>query len=212
VTWDAVSVLLVCTGLAQCHPVTTSRTVALVPHFEKPLGQHILRWLEPMIAEVFRPAGLSLAWYENRRDAPANSARTLDVWFHGNCWPTPARVSRGSPLDSLRMGWVLSRDGRIAEDVNVDCAVVMQLAANAQTITTNRPLLDCVFLRLMEHVVAHELLHVLLMSASHGGSEFSRPQMAASDWRQIGRLTDVEVHLLRELYGSEAPVAWTQNR
>jgi len=88
VTWDAVSVLLVCTGLAQCHPVTT--TVALVPHFEKPLGQHILRWLEPMIDKVFRPAGLSLAWYENRRDAPANTARTLDVWFHGNCWPTPA--------------------------------------------------------------------------------------------------------------------------
>jgi hypothetical protein len=80
----------------------------------------------------------------------------------------------------------------------------MQLAANAQTITTNRPLLDCVFLRLMEHVVAHELLHVLLMSARHGGSEFSRPQMAASDWSRIGRLTDVEVHLLRQLYGVSA--------
>ena len=95
-----------------------------------------LRWLEPMIDEVFRPAGLSLAWYENHRDTPANPAPTLDVWFHGNCCPTPARVSRGSPLDSLRMGWVLSRDGRIAEDVNVDCALVMQLA-NAQIITTN---------------------------------------------------------------------------
>jgi hypothetical protein len=164
-----------------------------------------------MLEEVFRPAGLSVAWYENRRYAPANTARILDVWFHGNCWPMPAEVPRGSPLQSLRMGWVLSRDGRIAEDINVDCAVVLHLAANAQTIATNRPLLDLVFLRLMEHVVAHELLHVLLMSASHGGTEFSRPRLAASDWRRIGRLTDVEVHLLRQLYWSRAP-AWTQNR
>jgi hypothetical protein len=212
VTRDAVFVLLVCTGLAQGHPLTTSATIALVPHFEKPSGRHILHQLAPMVAEVFRPAGLSLEWYENPRAAPANTARTLDVWFHGNCWLMPAEVFWNSPPASLRLGWVVSRGGHIAADINIDCAVVMQLAAKAQTVTTNRPLLGLVFLRLMERVVAHELLHVLLMSASHGDSELRRPQMSASDWRRIGCLTDAEVQLLRKFYRPEAPVAWTQNR
>jgi hypothetical protein len=186
--------------------------VALVAHFEKPFERAILHQLAPMIAEVFRPAGLSLEWYESRRAVPTNTLRTVDLWFHGTCVPIPAQVPWNSPLNALRLGWVVSRDGRIGDEINVNCAVVMQLAANAQTITTNRPLFGLVFVRLMEHVVSHELLHVLLMHAAHGTSEFSRPHLRASDWRRLGGLTDAEVELLRRLYVAEATVVWTQKR
>ena len=210
-TRDAVFVLLVWSSLGRGQPVTTSATVALVPHFEKPFGRETLHQLVPMIAEVFRPAGLSLEWYENQRAPPVNPSRTLDVWFHGNCLPMP-RMSWGSPVNSLRLGWVFSRQGRIADEIHIDCGVVMQLAANSQTGIANRPLLGLVFQRLLEHVVAHELLHVLLMSGNHGASEFSRPHMDSSDWRRVGHLTDAEVQLLRQLYRPDAPVVWTQNR
>jgi hypothetical protein len=204
--------LLVCSGLAPGHPLTTDATVALVAHFERPPGQHILYWIAPIIAEVFRPAGLSLEWYATRDAAPENAARTLDVWFHGDCRPTAAREFWSPSLDSVHLGWVLSHDGHIAEDIFVDCAVVMQFAAEARSRTTNRALSDVMFLRLVERVVAHELLHVLLMSAVHGASDFTSPRLHASDWRRIGRLTHAEVQSLRRLYGPEASVAWAQNR
>jgi hypothetical protein len=212
VTRDAVFMLLVCSSLAPGCSLTTNANVALVPHFERPLGEHILPWIAPMIAEVFRPAGLSFEWYKNRDAAPANAARTLDVWFHGDCWPMAARKPWGSPLDSVRLGWVHSQNGHIAEDIIVNCALVMQFAAEARSATTNRAVLDLVFLRLVERVVAHELLHVLLMSASHGSSDFSSPRMQVSDWRRIGRLTHTEVQSLRQLYGPQASVAWAQNQ
>jgi hypothetical protein len=165
-----------------------------------------------MIAEVFHPAGLSLEWYKSRDAAPANAARTLDVWFHGDCWPIPAREFWRSPLNSVRLGWVHSQNGHIAGDISVDCAVVMQLVAEARSATTNRAVLDLVLLRLVERVVAHELLHVLLMSASHGSSDFSSPRLQISDWGRIGRLTHAEIQSLRQLYGPQASVAWAQNR
>jgi hypothetical protein len=164
-----------------------------------------------MVAEVFRPAGISLEWYKSRGAAPANAARTLDVWFQGDCWPMTVRAFWGPRLDSVRLGWVLSQDGHIAGHIIIDCALVMQFAAEAQSAPENRAVLDVVFLRFVERVVAHELLHVLLMSASHSSSDFSSPRMHASDWRRIGHLTQAEVQLLRRLYGPGASVAWTQN-
>jgi hypothetical protein len=212
VTRDAVFMLLVCTGLGTGRLLATSATVALVPHFETPLGQQILPWIAPTIAEAFQPAGLSVEWYKNRDAAPGNAARTVDVWFRGDCWPMTARNFRGSSWNSIRLGWVRSQNGHIGDDINVDCAAVMQLAAEARSATTNRALLDVVLLRLVEHVVAHELLHILLMSASHGHSDFSSPHMQASDWRRIGRLTHAEVQSLRKSYGPEASVTWAQHR
>jgi hypothetical protein len=207
-----VFVLFVCGVLAQGRPSKTSATIALVPHFEMPSGDRLIHWLAPMIAQVFRPAGLSLEWYDNREAVPANIVRTLDVSFHGTCWPMSARSSRISSLSFGRLGWVFSHDGQIADEVAVDCAQVMHLAADARNTTTDGPLLELVYLRLMERVMAHELLHVLLLSRGHGRSEFSRPRMQASDWRGIGHLTTSELRSLRQLYGPEAPVAWTENR
>jgi hypothetical protein len=164
-----------------------------------------------MIADVFRPAGLSLEWYGSPQDVPANTAHTIDVWFHGSCWPMTIRAW-STPLDAARLGWVVALNGHIPETIAVDCAQVMHLAADAKNANTNKALLDVAFLRLMERVVTHELLHVLLMTRGHGSSEFSRPRMQASDWRAMGHLTTSEIRSLRQLYGPEAPVAWTENR
>src|SRR5215831_1560441 len=125
-TRGAVFMLLTCSGLASGSPLTTSATVALVPHFQKPPGEQLLHWIAPMIAEVFRPAGLSVEWYQDRDLSPPNAARTLDVWFRGDCRPMAAREVWNSRSQSDRLGWVHSRNGRIDDDIVVDCARVLQ--------------------------------------------------------------------------------------
>jgi len=189
----------------------TNTTVALVAHFEGPSGQQVLHWIAPMIAEVFRPAGLSLEWYTAPDGVPANAARTLAVWFHGDCWPMAAGEFQRLLPAPVRLGWVLSHDGHIGADIEVDCTLVMRVAAEAQS-STNRTLSCAAFLRLMERVVSHELMHVLLMSAGHGTSDCTRARLQPSEWRRIGHLTHSELDLLRELYNPEASVVWAPTR
>lgn len=210
-TRHAVYMLLVCTGVAPSHPLMTNTTVALVAHFERSSGQRVLHWIGPMIAQVFRPAGLSLEWYTSPDDVPANAARTLAVWFHGDCWPMAAPEFQGLLRTPVRLGWVLSHDGHIGADIEVDCALVMRVAAEAQS-GTNGALPCAAFLRLMERVVSHELMHVLLMSPGHGTSDCTRAHLQPSEWRRIGRLTHAEVDLLRKLYRPEALVVWAPTR
>jgi hypothetical protein len=199
VTRHAVSLLFLCAGLAFGGSFPDA-TVALVAHFETSSGPRILVRIAAETAAFFRPAGLSLEWYPSREAAPANAARTLDVWFHGDCWP-PDWQSSGMPPGSTRLGWVRSEHGRIVREISVDCSLVMRFAAAARHSSTSSTLLDLVYTRFMERVVGHELLHVLLMSPQHGRSDFTRPRLYASDWRRIGSLTRAEVQSLRQRYG-----------
>jgi len=207
----AAYMLLLCRSLAPGRPLTATTSVALIAHFERPPGQHLLNWIAPTIAEVFRPAGLSLAWHTAPENVPVKAARTLHVWFHGDCWPMAALEFRGSSHARVRLGWVLSHDGHIGPDIEVDCALVMQVAAAAQS-STNRMLSYVAYLRIMERVVSHELMHVLLMSAGHGVSDCTRARLEASEWRRIGHLTQAEANILQELYGPKESVLWGLTR
>jgi hypothetical protein len=193
--------LLLCAGVAPGSSFPTDATIALVPHFDATPVPEILRQIAPPIAAAFRPAGLSVEWYPSRAAAPANAARTLDIWFHGDCQPLSGPMVEPRLQGVLRLGWVHSDHGRIAGEIVIDCPLVMGFAIHARNASTTTPQLSLVYERLLERVVGHELLHVLLMTATHGKSDFTHAQLYASDWRRNGQLTHAEIQSLRQWYG-----------
>lgn len=191
--------LFICAGVAPGSLFSADATIALVTHFETDSGPEILRQIAAPIAAAFRPAGLSIEWYPSRDAAPASAARTLDVWFHGDCSSSidrPVEAAHGT----IRLGWVHSDHGRIAGEITVDCPLVRGFAAQARSVSGSVPQLSLMYTRFLERVVGHELLHVLMMSGAHGKSDFSHAQLYASDWRRAGELTHAEIQSLRQWY------------
>jgi hypothetical protein len=200
VTPYAVFLLLAPGALASDGTLTTTHaTVALIAQFESPSDKTLLVWIAPVVEEIFRPAGLSIRWYETREAAPADAARILDVRFHGDCRPITSQAGSNVATQSRRLGWVFTHNGEIADEIIISCGALRQFAVEAQDGTASRPFFNLALVRLEARVIAHELLHVLLMSGYHGDSDFTSAHLYHSDWRRVGRLTDREAESLRRL-------------
>ena len=200
-TRHAVSVVLVCAGIAASRPAPGATKVALIGHFDQSPGAHLLRWIAPAVARIFRPGGVALDWYADRGSVPDSTGAVLDVWFHGDCRRSETSAQLDAPAYPVRLGWVVAVDGRIGHDISIDCTAIMRVAGEAAVSAMHRGLLDAIFVRLLERVLGHEVLHVLLGSAGHGTSELTLARIEPGVWEQVGRLTPAEIREIRELYG-----------
>jgi len=172
--------------------------LTVVVDFEGPHSDHSVREMKREVEDIMKQSGLHLDWRARQdalRDAPAN---LIVVRFKGRCVlePVPMLYDERGPF-----AFAYSSDGEMLPFAEVDCNHV---AASVQSAMSGddyaRP--DYLMGRALGRVVAHELVHVITRSASHGDDGVTRPALSGKEL--IGaplRLSRSDVERLRSAAG-----------
>jgi hypothetical protein len=172
--------------------------LTVVVDFEGPHSDHSVREMKREVEDIMKQSGLHLDWragHEALHDTPAN---LVVVRFKGHCLlePVPMLYDERGPF-----AFAYSSDGEMLPFAEVDCNHVAASVHSAMSGDDYaRP--DYLMGRALGRVVAHELVHVITKSASHGRNGVATPSLSGKEL--IGaplRLSRSDVERLRTATG-----------
>ena len=174
--------------------IAAGAELAVVIDFDSQPSGKSLQQMKRETEEIFKTAGVHIEW--RARDAVRGESyeNLVMVHFKGKCVlePVPILYDERGPY-----AFVYNSDGDVLPFTEVECQPVtasVQSAMDGNDFA--RP--DYLLGRALGRVLAHELVHILTKSATHGQSGVTQPALSGRDL--IGaplRLTQADVERLR---------------
>jgi len=164
-----------------------------------------LRPLTRQVEEIFRTARLTLEWeLLGGMDRPGLHDQVVVVELRGICSPFRIDAVQGQ-AEGARLGWTLIQNGEVTPYSVVDCDQIARTLRYSPGSAARQPSRYHEFWALAARVLAHEMLHSLLRTTRHEGTDCLRSPLRQQDLRQPARLQPVEVRALARLAQGAPP-------
>lgn len=156
---------------------STRPVLTIVLEFRGPHGERSLEEMEHEVESILRSAGRAIEWRSWEQATQAVFDELAVVRFTGNCgappWPNDSSADGPLGFTYISNGAVLPFSEIACERIagSVGPAIGRMEPAQAET----------VFGRAMGRVVAHELIHMISGSTSHGHDGIARSAFSRSD-------------------------------
>ncbi len=173
--------------------------VGIFVKFEKRSHEGALTPLRKAVNRIFRPTGVDLRWHILDPDVrQPQSDRVVIVEMLGSCTPWRNDYMAAEP-ERRPLGWTRLEDGEVMPFATVDCdQIALALLAEPRR-TPNHEAIHGKYWNLMARVLAHELMHALLRTAEHFGTDCTRSPLRAYGLYVPAQLQPSEVAALRQL-------------
>src|ERR1019366_2269010 len=152
----------------------SSPVLTVILDFKGPHSPTSLKEMERESGLILKSTGVKLEWRILGQDPFASYSDLVVMTFKGSCAYEPAapRYDELGPLAITR-----TTNGEVQPFGEVDCGRVVNTAANAMSGEDyNRA--DLLIGRAMGRVVAHELVHMLTKSRTHGTEGVEKPALS----------------------------------
>jgi hypothetical protein len=153
---------------------TSSPVLTVILDFKGPHSPASVREMERESALILKSTGVTLEWRILGQDPFASYSDLVVMSFKGACEYEPAapRYDELGPLAITR-----TTNGEVQPFGEVDCNRVVNTAANAMS-GNDYSRADMLIGRAMGRVVAHELVHMLTKSRTHGTEGVEKPSLS----------------------------------
>ena len=181
-------------ALAGCAATAFAADVTVVIDFDGPHSERSVQQMKRETEDIVKSSGVHLDWRLRQEAGRNDFVNLVVVHFAGNCVLDPATAlpDEGGPL-----AFTYSSDGQVLSFSKVACD---RVAASVRPAMWGddfaRP--DYLMGRALGRVVAHELVHILTRSGTHGEDGVAQP--ALSGGQLIGaplRLSRSDLERLR---------------
>jgi len=152
----------------------SSPVLTVILDFKGPHSPTSLKEMERESGLILKSTGVKLEWRILGQDPFASYSDLVVMTFKGSCAYEPAapRYDELGPLAITR-----TTNGEVQPFGEVDCNRVVNTAASAMSGTDyNRA--DLLIGRALGRVVAHELVHMLTKSSTHGTEGVEKPALS----------------------------------
>jgi hypothetical protein len=171
--------------LALAASPVRSSALTIVLEFQGPHSDRSIDAMKYELETLMKGSGLTLDWRMRDQKREESSGNLVVVRFKGKCVlePVPYLYDERGPL-----AFTYSTDGEVQPFSEVACDRVVAAARSAMS-GGDFAHADLLLGRALGRVVAHELVHILSKSGSHGREGVARPALSGL------RLIAPEMHL-----------------
>jgi hypothetical protein len=204
-----VSIVLLAAGSLSAGPQPEPEhhpQVGIFLKFDNRPSQDFIRLMRSYVNFLFRPSGLNFQWISNQeQEGNPEHDHVLQVRLRGRCAPSYAMRDWGAFIGKVPLGWTAVNGKEVLPEIGLDCDQIARFASAGRTAAGSLSA-HVVYARVVGRVMAHEILHVLLGTTEHSGSDFRRRVLHERDLMLPGRLNAEELTQLRRL-GRSAPAS-----
>jgi hypothetical protein len=164
-------------GMLGCGAILSAADVTVVLQFDGPQQERSVEQMKRETEQIVKDAGLRLEWRARDEVGREVFPNLVVVRFKGKCVlePVPALYDERGPF-----AFTYNADGQVLPFSEVDCNHVRASVQSAMGGDDfGRP--DYLMGRALGRVVAHELVHILARTGSHGREGVAQPAFSGKD-------------------------------